>query len=170
MQLIYYPDPILLKVCVKCPHQSEQEKTSLAEKMWKIMNDNNGVGLAAPQVGLNIRMFVWKNNGHNMAIWNPSLSHLSGEIQIREGCLSLPKIIVTTKRSINITMTGTDIRGIIADNNPVSNGILIFGDSSVTPIWQHEVDHLDGKLIIDNMNRSDTKTNRDILRTLLKTL
>ena len=158
MQLIYYPDPILQLVCNKAPDQQRQDKASLAAKMWKIMDDNSGVGSAAPQVGLKIRMFVWKQRGCNQAVWNPSLTCVSGNVKSVEGCLSLPKINVTIQRATSSILTGTGLNGKL---------FRFIGGVITTRIWQHEVDHLNGKLIIDNMNYEDSKINRNILKELL---
>lgn len=158
MQLVYYPDPILQLVCNKAPDQQRQDKASLAAKMWKIMDDNSGVGLAAPQVGLKIRMFVWKQSGFNQAIWNPSLICVSGNIESTEGCLSLPKINITIQRATSSILTGTGLNGKL---------FRFIGGVITTRIWQHEIDHLNGKLIIDNMNYEDSKINRNILKELL---
>jgi peptide deformylase len=184
MQLIHYPNPILLQPCKtiygstrdQTGDQTPKNRSQLATAMWKIMDDHNGIGLAAPQVGLNIRMFVWKKNGCNLAIWNPVFTWLSGEANSIEGCLSLPGIQVTIKRATQATLSGTDYRGWSTKNKPIyargiGEGITIVSDLDSleeTRIWQHEIDHLNGQLIIDNMSREDTITNRDALRTLLK--
>lgn len=159
MQLVYYPDLRLLKVCSQAPLETSEKRAKLAVKMWKIMRKKRGVGLAAPQVGLDIRMFVWRDSGgENHAIWNPTLSYLSGSVESTEGCLSLPQISVTMDRATSCVMSGEDILG---------SRISFFGEISTVRIWQHEIDHLDGKLIVDNMNREDTLSNKVALRTLL---
>jgi len=159
MQLVRYPAPGLLKLCVDLGSEDEKERRMLASEMFSIMNASGGVGLAAPQVGLNTRMFVWNQNGFGQAIWNPVLSCLSGCMESTEGCLSLPKVNVTLQRATSSIMTGEGING---------KPLKILGDATTTRIWQHEVDHLDGILIIDDMSLDDRNTNRDALRTLLK--
>ncbi len=166
MQLIRYPSQILLKVCKSVldsgKGQRRKDRLILANKMWKIMNDNHGIGLAAPQVGLDIRMFVWNYYGsqvHNQAIWNPVLVHICGFIESTEGCLSLPGVNVTLQRATSSVLSGTGING-----KPVG----LIGNSITTRIWQHEIDHLDGKLIIDNMSLDDKNSNKGALRELLK--
>lgn len=161
MQLIYYPDPRLLEVCIVAPSQPEQDRARLAAKMWKIMRKKRGVGLATTQVGLNIRMFVWKENGYDQAIWNPSLTFVSGSTESIEGCLSLPKVNVTIQRSTSSVLNGQGVNGL---------PLKFVGNSNATRIWQHEIDHLDGKLIIDNMNRDDTLINKDALIALLNSV
>lgn len=178
MQLIYYPNPILSKPCKSVPNsgvdQKIKDRSALAVAMWKIMNDNNGVGLAAPQVGLNIHMFVWSQKGHNMAIWNPKLSWLSGEIDSVEGCLSLPGVQITIKRATKCTLSGTYMEGLPDPKDKptyyhgIGEGIIMFGDFVTTRIFQHEIDHLNGKLIIDNMNYKNLIANQDAIKELLK--
>lgn len=166
MRLIHYPNPILLRQSISIPetkgNKTLKNRSDLAHKMWEIMNDRNGVGLAAPQIGLNIRMFVWsQNNGtRSGAIWNPTFTWISEHTLCSiEGCLSLPNIGVMKSRSISSCMTGTDI-----NCEPVGFN----GDESMTRIWQHETDHLDGKLIIDSMTHDEQVLNRGALRALLK--
>lgn len=158
MELVFYPDPRLL---VKCDtaHEGQKYRLDLAINMWKIMTDNNGVGLAAPQIGLNMRMFVWKEKGRRQAIWNPVLRSIKGCQKSLEGCLSLPGIKVTLQRAISCILHGTGI-----NNQPVG----FTGDVNTTTIWQHEIDHLDGKLIIDNMSHKESMTNKNALQALLK--
>lgn len=158
MHLIYYPDSKLLTTCIEAPPQLPAIRAQLAADMWKIMRTDNGIGLAANQVGLDIRMFVWKHNGQDQAIWNPVLSCISGCTESTEGCLSLPKVNVIIRRATSSILSGQGLNG---------RPLRFIGDAITTRIWQHEIDHLDGKLIIDNMSREDTLVNRDALRTIL---
>lgn len=175
MQLIYYPNNLLTEICHPTQYISEhshhtvserkriqKDRAKLASDMWKIMDEHNGVGLSAPQVGLNIRMFVWKpiqKVGLNRAIWNPILNITTKTKSYGiEGCLSFPGVNVTIRRPIQSILTGT---------NSFGKPVTVYGGSIATRIWQHEIDHLDGKLIIDDMNRDDTLSNRDALKTLL---
>jgi peptide deformylase len=163
MQLIYYPDPILL---CRCPEYDQFDKNTITKKrvlvtkMLKIMKEHNGVGLAAPQVGLNIRMFVWKDSGFGQAIWNPVLNSLSGSVKSTEGCLSLPGITVTLERAKNAILRGIGLNG---------RPLQFLGTPKTTRVWQHEIDHLDGKLIIDNMTEEETRANKGTLKQLIKT-
>jgi len=159
MQLIHYPDPRLLVICDPNNFTITKDRKILAGYMFKIMNTNKGVGLAAPQVGLNLRMFVWNQNGFGQAIWNPILSYLSGNIESTEGCLSIPGVNVNMQRAVSSILSGEGMNG---------KKLRFIGGKKTTPIWQHEIDHLDGKLIIDNMSRDDTIANKEALRELLK--
>jgi len=129
-------------------------------EMFRILERHNGVGLAAPQVGMNVRMFAWKEHGFCQIIWNPVLKSVSGQQPSIEGCLSLPGVSVTMTRGTSSILTGIGI-----NNLPIQ----FIGDTHTTRIWQHEIDHLDGKLIIDNMTKEETSLNKCTLRRLLKT-
>ena len=157
MQLIYYPDPILSTQCpISDPFDKKDIKNrrQLVSDMLQLMKEHDGVGLSAPQVGLNIRMFVWKDSGFGQAIWNPVLNSVSGSIKSIEGCLSLPGITVTLERSKSSILRGIGLNG---------RPLQFVGTSTTTRVWQHEIDHLDGKLIIDNMNKDDTLSNAKLL-------
>lgn len=165
MQLVYFPDPILREVCIEAPEQPMGDpddliitRARIACKMWKIMRKKHGVGLAAPQVGLNIRMFVFSQDGCNQAIWNPILSCVEGIEESIEGCLSLPKINVTMQRATSCIMKGLGVNG---------RHLYYVGNSMMTRVWQHEIDHLDGNLIIDNMSPEETLSNKDAIEILL---
>lgn len=165
MQLVHYPEPILLRNISPSENKCYYEKSNIKARrmmvadMFRIMDMHQGAGLAAPQVGLNIRMFVWKQNEFGQAIWNPTLSCVSGSSESIEGCLSLPKVSVTLNRATSSIISGFGLNG---------RSLRIIGDATTTRIWQHEIDHLDGKLIIDNMSHADGISNRDALQTLLK--
>lgn len=159
MQLVYYPHPILLETCIKAHIQPTKERAAITAIMWKIMRDNNGIGLAANQVGLNIRMFAWLENEYPQIIWNPILNCVSGMSEEQEGCLSLPEIQVTIQRATSSILSGEGINGL---------PLRYVGTQITTRIWQHEIDHLNGKLIIDDMNSNETISNKKALKKLLK--
>ena len=162
LKLIYYPDPILL---VRCQEYDSSTKESIKKRrmmrseMFRVMERHGGAGLAAPQVGMNVRMFAWKENGICQIIWNPVLKSVSGQQNSTEGCLSIPGATVTMIRGTSSILTGIGI-----NNLPLQ----FIGDAHATRIWQHEIDHLDGKLIIDNMTKEETSENKGTLRRLLK--
>ncbi len=172
MQLVIYPGVSLFENSRSVTNNLDENGVSLREElaasMWRIMSANNGVGLAAPQIGMNIRMFVWKNlRGRQRAIWNPvleitALDAISRKAILKdsiEGCLSLPGITVTVKRPMAAILSGTDV-----DGKPIK----IAGNHGAARIWQHEIDHLNGKLIIDDMDLTDQASNTAILEQLIK--
>jgi len=162
LKLVKYPDPRLLVRCLEYDSsigESLKKRRMFRSEMFRVLERHGGVGLAAPQVGMNIRMFAWLDQGICQIIWNPVLESVSGQQQSREGCLSLPGVTVTMTRN-----TSSVLKGIGINNLP----LRFIGDAHTTRIWQHEIDHLDGKLIIDNMTKEETGENKGTLRRLLK--
>jgi len=162
LKLVTYPDPRLLVKCLEYDSsikESIKKRRMFRSEMFRVMERHNGAGLAAPQVGMNVRMFAWLDQGICQIIWNPILESVSGQQESREGCLSLPGVTVTVTRG-----TSSILKGIGINNLP----LRFIGDAHTTRIWQHEIDHLDGKLIIDNMTREETGENKGTLRRLLK--
>jgi peptide deformylase len=140
---------------------SDPTVQAVARKMVEIMLEFNGVGLAAPQVGLAWRLFVTRdpdNEEGGIAWINPVIDLLCDEVESdEEGCLSLPEIRGDIRRSINIRISGHDI-----DGNHSSQE----SDGFMARVWQHENDHLDGILIIDKMSKMDKLVNRRLIRNL----
>ena len=140
---------------------SDPTVQAVARKMVEIMLEFNGVGLAAPQVGLAWRLFVTRdpdNEEGGIAWINPVIDLLCDEVESdEEGCLSLPEIRGDIRRSINIRISGHDIDG----NNSSQES-----DGFMARVWQHENDHLDGILIIDKMSKMDKLVNRRLIRNL----
>ncbi len=140
---------------------SDPTVQAVARKMVEIMLEFNGVGLAAPQVGLAWRLFVTRdpdNEDGGVAWINPVIDLLCDGVESdEEGCLSLPEIRGDIRRSINIRISGHDI-----DGNHSSQE----SDGFMARVWQHENDHLDGILIIDKMSKMDKLVNRRLIRNL----
>ena len=124
----------------------DESLARVAEKMLELMRASNGVGLAAPQVGLNLRMFVASATGkpEDDAVYvNPAVSDAEGGDEYEEGCLSLPDIHVNVVRpTAKVKIVARDATGQPFER--VAEGFL-------TRIWQHEIDHLNGVLILDRM-------------------
>lgn len=127
----------------------------LFDDMVETMVAAPGVGLAAPQVGLSLRLFVFDDGETGpMLMANPELSDQVGELLEDEGCLSIPGPYYPTPRFARITCTGQDLQG--APFEMVGEGLL-------ARIFQHETDHLDGMLYID---RLDEEGRRDVMAQL----
>jgi peptide deformylase len=127
----------------------------LVERMTSLMHEAQGVGLAATQVGVLRRVFVFADEGEDRVLVNPVITRRSNEVETdEEGCLSLREVLVPVERSVMITIEGSDATG-----EPVN---LDLGLPSAR-IVQHEVDHLDGVLIID---RTDDESRRAALAKL----
>ncbi len=120
---------------------------ALAERMIEIMLQTQGVGLAGPQAGVNLRIFVVSADGsrENAKIYiNPSIE-TSGDMEVNEeGCLSLPGIFAKIKRFKECTVTATDLEG---------NEFTEKGEGLLARAFQHEYDHLEGMMIKDRFNR-----------------
>ena len=127
----------------------------LVERMTELMHEANGVGLAATQVGVLRRVFVFVDEGEDRVLVNPALTKRSKDTNIDdEGCLSLREVLVPVERSIAVTIEGMDAVG-----KPVTLDLEL----PSARIVQHELDHLDGVLIID---RTDVESRRAALAKL----
>jgi peptide deformylase len=127
----------------------------LAERMTALMHEANGVGLAATQVGVLRRLFVFVDDAEDRVIVNPVITASSTETEVDdEGCLSLRAVLVPVERAKIVTIEGVDASGepVKLELEPPSSRVV-----------QHEVDHLDGVLIID---RTDDESRRAALASL----
>lgn len=159
LRIVKYPDPVLRK-----PAQPVTEfgdaLAQLAARMCALMHEQKGVGLAGPQVGLSLRLFVWNPTGqpqHDRVCVNPVLSDLTELVEAQEGCLSIPDVNVTVRRARSAR---------IAAQNDQGEAFELEGEDLTARIWQHETDHLDGKLILDYMSQSDEIANRKVIKDL----
>lgn len=159
LAIIHYPDPVLKKKALEVVDFGEPLK-ALASRMLELMRKDEGVGLAAPQVGLSIRLFVCNSTGNpedDLICVNPELVETGGIAEREEGCLSVPGATVKVRRALRAVMRAYDVCG-----------HEFHRDQTDLParIWQHEIDHLDGRLIIDNMSTEDEIVNRRVLKQL----
>jgi peptide deformylase len=114
----------------------------LVNDMLETMYDANGVGLAAPQVGVSERIIVLDVGEGPIVLINPVISAAEGEEIDVEGCLSVPERWVYVKRSSNVVVTGLNEKG---------KSIRIPADGLLARALQHEIDHLDGVLMVSKM-------------------
>lgn len=144
LKIIHYPDPRLRKVAEPVT-KFDADLHRLTERMFELMREEQGVGLAAPQVGVNLRLFVMNASGKpedDRVIVNPVLTDAEGNEVGEEGCLSLPKIRANIDRAVTLTLTAQDENG-----NPIKETATGF----IARVWQHEFDHLNGVMLIDRM-------------------
>ena len=147
-------DPVL-KTPAKSVETFDDALVRLARDMIDTMNDAEGVGLAGPQVGLSLRLFVFDDGETGpMFMANPELSEGEGEATSDEGCLSIPGPYYPTARFEKVRCRGVDLAG-----KPYE----MQGEGLLARIFQHETDHLDGKLYID---RLDDEGRRSVLAEL----
>jgi len=149
-EVVQFPDP-RLKLVSKPITQITDEIRELAADMIEVMYDEPGIGLAAPQVGASVRMFVidteWSDEevGRNpLVVINPEISERGGRITWDEGCLSVPDYNAIVERDARITLRGLDLEG---------QPIVEHAEGLRAVCIQHEVDHLDGILFIDRISR-----------------
>lgn len=106
-----------------------------------MMKKSDGVGLSANQVGLNLRIFVAEYRNRFFAVINPKIIKFSKESEIlEEGCLSVPGVFVEKERAMFVTLEGFDLNG---------KKLKLKASGVLARIFQHETDHLNGKLIAD---------------------
>ena len=159
LKIILWPDPRLKKIS-KPVEVFDEALAAMAARMFELMREYRGVGLAAPEVGHNIRMFVINPTGEpqdDRVYVNPSLSEVEGEDESEEGCLSLPNVNAKILRGKKVRMQAQDLKG---------NHFEQVDSGYVPRIWQHEFDHLNGTLITDRMGPVAKMAHRKILKEL----
>jgi peptide deformylase len=144
LELQIYPDSQVLRRLAKPIKVFGSNIQLLASLMLNFMRKHNGIGLAAPQIGLSHRIIVIELNGQGYCMVNPAINLASGWDIMEEGCLSLPGKIVNVKRRKHAQIHGQDTNG-----KPVS--LLAIG--LLARVFQHEIDHLNGVMICDYENQ-----------------
>jgi peptide deformylase len=133
----------------------DEDLERLVERMTALMHEASGVGLAATQVGVLRRLFVFVDDGQDRVLVNPTITKRSKDTNVDdEGCLSLRDVLVPVERATSVTIEGFDAKG-----EPVKLELEL----PSSRIVQHELDHLDGVLIID---RTDDESRRAALARL----
>lgn len=144
-EIRYDDDPCLRKVC-RPVEKIDAKIQTLIDDMFDTMYSLNGVGLAAPQVGIIRRLFVIDTNGENPLVFiNPTIVETSGEAERTEGCLSSPGEFGKVMRPTKVTVTATDRNG--------EEFTLTTEDLLLAQAICHENDHLDGHLFKDKVVR-----------------
>ena len=141
LPLVTYPDPRLRKQSVEVT-LFDQKLANFAQEMNVVMIAHDGIGLAAPQVGRNERVIIVKAEVSEYRVYvNPTITFYSKKIiPSEEGCLSIPGVFGTVKRSVKVHMKYQDIHG-------KKQTLKAKGMEAI--ILQHEVDHINGILILD---------------------
>lgn len=162
MQLVYHPDKVLRTKCneVDIDRSNHAELENIGRQMLEIMYNNNGIGLAYPQVGGTSRILVMKKGKDDIICINPEVEKLSSEmIRDMEGCLSFPDLWIPVLRA----------RTILAKwYNPLGNVQREFFSDYNARCFQHEVDHLDGicfdgrvsKLVLNMAKKKQRKSKK----------
>jgi peptide deformylase len=139
-------DPVLRQKAKRVP-SIDGSIRRLIDDMIETMRQANGVGLAAPQVGVPLRVIVVQMPGEEpIVLINPEIARRTGEQAVTEGCLSVPGYYGEIKRSAEVTVKGKDRRG---------KAIRIKATSLMAEALEHEIDHLNGRLYIDHIESAD---------------
>jgi peptide deformylase len=142
-EIVKYPDPILQKPAEPVT-EFDDELRALIDDMFESMYAAQGIGLAAPQVGISKRLTVVdlsfkKNPEEKIVLINPEIIHKEGKQNEEEGCLSLPEIREKVSRAQKVRVRAQDLEG---------KWFEIDGEELLARAFQHEIDHLDGVLFI----------------------
>jgi peptide deformylase len=159
MELVCFPDPVL-RLRAEPITVFDVSVRSLAEEMIKTLREITGLGLAAPQVGVSRRLVLVAPDadpGNEIVLVNPEITASDGWEEIEEGCLSFPGIFVKIGRYTNVRLRYHDLEG--KPQEMVTDGIL-------ARAVQHELDHLDGRLLVDRMSAIQRMGQRRRLRDL----
>lgn len=141
LELIPDSDPRLHQRCEVINPHTYPQLPGIVDAMYRVMFDNEGMGLAAPQVGIMARLFVMYHNDQGYVCINPRIEKFGKEISLRgEGCLSYPGEKVMVERPVEVRVTYQNLRG--AKVKKKLNGLL-------ARCFQHEIDHLDGIVMGD---------------------
>lgn len=145
-KIITIENPILRQKAKKV-HRFDASMQKLVDDMFETMHAANGVGLAAPQIALSIRVFVAEYEERKVALFNPEIIKSEGEELGTEGCLSIPGYAGDNiRRAASVIVRGQDARG---------KTIKVQAEGWFARVLQHEIDHLDGILFIDRLDRPE---------------
>jgi len=156
-QIRQYPDPVL-RLEAQEVDDFDRDLQQLAERMIRLMQDARGVGLAANQVGILRRIFViqTEEDEEPRALVNPAIVERSDEVdEDDEGCLSMQGVVVSVERPLRVRIEAKDEEG-----NPVTVEL----EGLPARVAQHELDHLDGVLILDRTTPEDRREALSVLR------
>ena len=145
-KIITTENPILRKKAKKI-HRFEPSLKKLVDDMFETMHEAGGVGLAAPQIAQSIRLFVAEFEERKVVMINPEIVKAEGEALGTEGCLSIPGYAGDNiRRAERVVVKGQDVRG---------KAIKVNAEGWFARILQHEIDHLDGILFLDRLDRPE---------------
>lgn len=153
MEVLHHPSPVLKGRAHEIDPGTDEGLRELVHAMAETMYAESGIGLAAPQVGVDKRVIVFDVDDRLAALCNPVITEFGEEKVIdEEGCLSVPGVNVPVERSRRIVCEGTTVEG---------RPITIDAEDLLARVLQHEIDHLDGVLILD---RAPADLKKSIIR------
>ncbi len=154
-----YGDPVLRQAASEV-NVIDGRLVRLAEEMLGVMYAEPGIGLAATQVGEDKRLFVYDIGLGPNAVVNPVIAESSGEWSYSEGCLSLPGLFWDVIRPKEVLLSGWDL-----NERPVE----VEADELLARLFQHEIDHLNGVLLIDHLDVDERAQALDLYYSILAT-
>lgn len=144
-KILHYPNPTLRNIAEPVTTVDKEIQTLIAD-MFETMYEDNGIGLAATQIGLTVRVFVidaGETKKNPLAFVNPVIIEQEGKQLCPEGCLSLPGIFSKISRANKVKIKAQDETG---------KEFILEADGLMAIVIQHELDHLNGKLFIDHLS------------------
>lgn len=164
LRITKHGETVLKKVSPPVDYDAiKKDLPKLLKDMWATMYSVKGVGLAAPQIGINIRLAIIdvrpEGKRSQLVLINPEIVSRSGSLYEEEGCLSLPGLYAHITRHSEARIKALD-----ADGNPYE----MSGEGLLARAFQHEIDHLDGKLFIDHLDFNNKLKVMGILKDLRK--
>ncbi|MBN1823022.1 MAG: peptide deformylase [Endomicrobiales bacterium] len=141
MKIVTYPKSVLRKRCYRLQAVGDADRR-IMDRMAEAMKTNNGVGLAAPQVGIPLQIIVLNPGDGVVKLANPEIVEHDGFERMEEGCLSLPGIRVDVERYYEVVVRGLNESG---------KRVELKAQGLASRILQHEIDHLNGRLILDRL-------------------
>jgi len=153
-QIRVFGDPILKRVAEDI-EEIDGDLVKTCDRMLQTMYGAPGIGLAAPQVGISKRFFVYDYGDGPKVLINPEIKESQGEWEYEEGCLSVPGLSWNIVRPKVIHLVGFDLDG---------NELSIEADELESRLFQHEMDHLDGRLLLEYLDDSQRSEAKKFLR------
>jgi peptide deformylase len=165
LRILKHGEPALKKKCPAVVHADiKDELPRILKDMWETLHAANGVGLAAPQVGLSLRLSIIdvkpEGKPDPLVLLNPEIVSFEGTMYEEEGCLSVPGLYAKIKRHEKVRVRALDEHGRRWERT---------GTGLLARAFQHEVDHLDGKLFMDHLTLVQRLRIAPILKDLRKT-
>jgi len=149
-----FGDPVLRSAAAEVT-AIDADLVRLADDMIQTMYEAPGVGLAAPQIGVQKRLFVYDIGDGPFVVVNPRITERTGEWTYEEGCLSVPGLSWPIVRAAQVHLTGWDLDG---------KELSIDADELLARVFQHETDHLDGVLLLERLDKGQRKQAMGTLR------
>ncbi|SHE27834.1 peptide deformylase [Ferrithrix thermotolerans DSM 19514] len=149
-----YGDPVL-RSRAQDIKEIDDKLVALVDDMIETMYDAPGVGLAAPQVGVDKRLFVYDVGDGPKVLVNPEIKETAGEWVYEEGCLSVPGLWWPITRPKDVFIVGVDLEG---------NEVELEGTDLLGRVFQHEFDHLEGVLLVERLDEDQRKKAMKVIR------